>query len=112
MSLIYKKGNNSGLNNLFKDSSSMGDRAKYYVKLRCDKFIMTSQVRHSERGSVISDCFVCMAVEHEAACRMCRSTAATGRTSRGSVRGIPLSVRRNHTTSKFFFCLFVFNSGT
>ena len=49
----------SGLENIFKDFSPLGDRNKICHRMICVMMktcIMTSYVHHSERGSVISDC--------------------------------------------------------
>ena len=58
----------SGLNNNYflKDSSPLGDRTKYATQsmpqrqtcVTMKKCIMMSKMRHSERGSAISDCLV------------------------------------------------------
>ena len=59
-------GSGSGLDNLFKGSSPLGDTTKYAttpnVGLACVMMKkacgVTLHVRHSERWSVISDCLV------------------------------------------------------
>ena len=64
-----RSGSRSALNNLFQDSSPLGEirhksmprRQTCVVIKTC---IMTSQVRHSELGSVISDCLVVLDWEY------------------------------------------------
>ena len=68
LQVICRSG--SGLNNLFKDSSPLGDMKNYAIKVRHDvklcvvmkTCVMTSCVHHSERGSVIFDSLVFYAV--------------------------------------------------